>query len=205
MKKQVLAFLVALSMGATGQSETVLVMLAATASMHAGTGFREIHVNASKVTGTIRSFQGVNGVPTPIMTGLPNLEKQYKKVHMDMIRTHDTMGQTDVSARFSMGNVLLACARCSAACGTGGGGNAAAIFPDWSGDSEKSESYNFGPTDRVIEGIRAAGAEVYYRIGRSFGADDPPLPAIPSASVCITKTFPCFGVPSPSKVNCPRM
>ena len=139
---------------------------------------REIHVDASQVYGTIRSLQGVNGVPTPVMQGLPNLVKQYKDLHIDVIRTHDTMGPTDISAQFSNDNPLLAwlvpdnTQRSEIVTA----GNAANLFPDWNADPEKPESYNFGPTDKVIEGIRATGADVYYRIGRSWGADYTPLP-----------------------------
>ena len=54
-------------------------------------------------------------------------------------------------------------------------GNAEHHFPDWKADPEKPESYNFGPTDKVLAAIRASGAEVYYRIGRSWGANiNPP-------------------------------
>src|SRR5262249_35879076 len=55
--------------------------------------FREIHVDASKVKGTIRSYQGVNGVPTPIMEGLPTLPKKYKELGIAVIRTHAPMGR----------------------------------------------------------------------------------------------------------------
>ena len=54
-------------------------------------------------------------------------------------------------------------------------GNEGIIFPDWNADPEKPESYRFGPTDKVIDAILESGAEVYYRIGRSWGAHtDPP-------------------------------
>ena len=140
--------------------------------------FREIRVNASKVRGTIRSFQGVNGVPTPIMEGLPNVVQQYKELRIDVIRTHDTMGPTDVSAHFSLENPLLAWLVPDAGQRRKlvQSGNDAAIFPDWSADPDLPESYNFGPSDKVIQGIRATGAQVYYRIGRSWGADYTPLP-----------------------------
>jgi xylan 1,4-beta-xylosidase len=142
--------------------------------------FREIHVNASKVKGRIRSFQGVNGTPTPIMEDLPDVSQQYKAVGIDMIRTHDTMGPTDVGAHYSVDNLLLAWlipdaerrAKLVKA------GNSAALFPDWNADPEKAESYNFGPSDRFVNGIRDAGAEVYFRIGRSWGADFTPMPAM---------------------------
>lgn len=142
--------------------------------------FREIHVDASKLKGAIRSFQGVNGTPTPIMEDLPDVTQQYKALRIDMIRTHDTMGPTDIDAYYSKDNLLLAWlvpdaerrAKLVKA------GNNAAIFPDWNADPEKAESYNFGPSDRFVNGIRDAGAEVYYRIGRSWGADYTPLPAL---------------------------
>src|SRR5689334_12884254 len=139
----------------------------------AATQFRDIHVDVSKVKGTIRSFQGVNGVPTPIMQGLPNVLQQYKALGIDVIRTHDTMGPTDVSARFSLNNPLLtwlvpdSAQRASLV----QSGNDAAIFPNWEADPERPENYNFGPSDTVIQGIRATGAQVFYRIGRSWGAD----------------------------------
>jgi xylan 1,4-beta-xylosidase len=141
-------------------------------------GLRQIRVDAAIVTGGIRSFQGVNGVPTPIMTGLPDLEQQYRELHIDVIRTHDTMGPTDIAARYSVDNPLLAWLVPDVAQRTTlvRAGNAAAIFPDWSADPEKPESYNFVPTDRVITGIRATGADVYFRVGRSFGADYTDLP-----------------------------
>jgi xylan 1,4-beta-xylosidase len=144
----------------------------------AATQFREIHVDASKVKGTIRSFQGVNGVPTPIMQGLPNLVQQYKALGIDVIRTHDTMGPTDISARFSLNNPLLtwlvpdSVQRAKLV----QSGNDAAIFPNWQADPERQENYNFGPSDTVIQGIQATGAQVFYRIGRSWGADYTSLP-----------------------------
>ena len=87
------------------------------------------------------------------------------------------MGPTEIDSKFDLGNGLLAwlipdnAQRASVV----EAGNASIIFPDWAADSEKPESYNFLPTDKVIAAIRATGAEVYYRIGRSFGANvNPP-------------------------------
>jgi hypothetical protein len=40
-------------------------------------GFRPLRVDAGKVIGEIRSFQGVNGPPSPLMAGLPSLVQQY--------------------------------------------------------------------------------------------------------------------------------
>ena len=137
---------------------------------------RTLHVDAGKVTGSIRSFQGVNGQPTPVMDGLPNLVKQYKDLGIDMVRTHDFMGPTEIDSHYLIDAPWLAWlvpntdqrAKLVAT------GNASTIFPDWSANPEKPESYRFGPTDEVIQAIRDTGAEVYYRIGRSFGANTNP-------------------------------
>jgi hypothetical protein len=146
--------------------------LAATASAQ----LRTLHVDAAKVTGHIRSFQAVNGPPTPVMTGLPDLVRGYEDLHIDMVRTHDFMGPTEIDAQYTNNDPMLTWlvpdteqrARLVAA------GNASTIFPDWSADSEKAESYRFGPSDKIIQAICNTGAEVYYRIGRSFGANRNP-------------------------------
>lgn len=140
-------------------------------------GFRSLHVDASKVIGEIRSFQGLNGPPTPIMAGLPTLIDQYKKLRIDQVRTHDFMGPTEIDSEFVLGNGALRWLIPDDVqrAGVVKTGNASIIFPDTTADPEKPESYNFGPTDKVIESIRATGAEVYYRIGRSWGANiNPP-------------------------------
>jgi hypothetical protein len=145
-------------------------------SLSATAQWRTLHVDANKVTGQIRSFQGVNGQPTPVMEGLPNLVAQYKDLHIDFVRTHDFMGPTEIDTKFAADDPLLtwlvpgaeARAKLVAA------GNADIIFPDWSADPEKAESYRFGPTDEVIGAIRDSGAQVYYRVGRSFGGNRNP-------------------------------
>jgi xylan 1,4-beta-xylosidase len=137
---------------------------------------RSLHVDAGQVTGPIRSFQGVNGQPTPVMEGLPNLVNEYKDLRIDMVRTHDFMGPTEIDSRYANDDPLLGWlvpnseqrAKLVVA------GNARIIFPHWGTDPEKPESYRFGPTDQVIQAIRETGAEVYYRIGRSWGANRNP-------------------------------
>jgi xylan 1,4-beta-xylosidase len=141
-------------------------------------GFRTLQVDAGKTIGQIRSFQGLNGPPFPIMQGLPNLVQQYKDLRIDQVRTHDYMGPTDIDARFTQDNPMLAWLVPDAGqrASIAKNGNAGIIFPDWSADPENPASYNFSPTDKVLAAIRETGAEVYYRIGRSWGATnvDPP-------------------------------
>jgi len=137
---------------------------------------RALRVDASKVTGHIRSFQGVNGQPTPVMEGLPNLVKQYKDLRIELVRTHDFMGPSEIDSQFVNDDPLLAWLvpdseqRRKLVIA----GNASIIFPDWSADPAKPESYRFAPTDHVVQAILESGAEVYYRIGRSFGANRNP-------------------------------
>ena len=150
------------------------------------TGFRSLHVDAGKVTGTIRSFQGLNGPPSPLMAGLPSLVQQYKDLRVNQVRTHDVMGPTEIDSRFEQNNGELAWLIPDSAqrAGVVKAGNASIIFPNWSADPEKPESYNFAPTDKVLAAIRASGAEIYYRVGRSWGANiDPPADSDKFASV----------------------
>src|SRR5271166_749041 len=102
-----------------------LLLCAAALAQDAPHGqFRVLKVDAGKVIGEIHSFQAVNGPPSPLMAGLPNLVQQYKELRIDLVRTHDFMG----------------------------------------------------PTDKVLASIRASGAAIYYRVGRSWGANAEPPP-----------------------------
>jgi hypothetical protein len=141
-------------------------------------GFRSLHIDAGKITGELRSFQGLNGLPSPVMAGLPNLVEQYKDLRIGQVRTHDAMGPTEPDSHFVLGHGELAWLIPDEPQRKGvvTAGNAAIIFPDWSADPEKATSYNFAASDAVISAIRATDADVFYRIGRSWGANniDPP-------------------------------
>ena len=120
------------------------------------------------------------------MAGLPNLVEQYKAMHVNMVRTHDMMGPADVDAHFEFNGIDLAWLIPDAAqrAGVVEAGNKSIIFPNPAADPEKPESYNFGPTDEVMVAIDAAGAEVYYRVGRSWGSTiEPPADFDKYASV----------------------
>jgi hypothetical protein len=157
---------------------TLLLLAGAFAQNATRAGFRVVTVDAGKVTGEIRSFQGLNGPPTPVMAGLPSLEKQYRDLHVSQVRTHDLMGPTEIDSHFDLANGFLSwlIPDPSQRAGVVKAGNDSIIFPDWNADPDKAESYNFGPSDKVIAAIVASGAEVYYRIGRSFGANVNPPP-----------------------------
>ena len=143
-----------------------------------GDDFRSLQVDASKVIGEIHSFQGLNGPPTPVMAGLPDLVERYKELRVGQVRTHDFMGPTEIDSKFDQDNSFLAWLIPDPAqrAGVVKAGSASVIFPDWPADPQKPASYNFATTDKVIAGIRASGADVYYRVGRSFGANVNPPP-----------------------------
>jgi xylan 1,4-beta-xylosidase len=138
---------------------------------------RNVTVDASRVTAKIRSFQGVNCGPSPLMPGLPDVTQQYRELKIDMVRVHDFFGPGDIDARWV--EPLDPISKMVKADG------ANSIFPNWDADPEREASYNFAPADRVIAAIVASGAEVYYRLGRSWGADPkPPSDFAKFANIC---------------------
>jgi hypothetical protein len=154
----------------------LLFCSAALAQGQATSGFRTLQVDAGKIVGNIHSFQGVNGAPAPVMAGFPSLVRQYRDLRVSQVRTHDLMGPTEIDSKFVYTNKYLTDLIPDSAqrAGVVKAGNASIIFPDMGADPEKPESYNFGPTDKALAAIRASGAEIYYRVGRSFGADYSP-------------------------------
>ncbi len=154
----------------------LLACSAALAQNPAHSGFRALQVDAGKIAGEIHSFQGMNGMPAPVMAGLPGLVRQYRELRVSQVRTHDVMGPTDIDAKFEFTNKDLAALIPDPVqrAGVVKAGNASILFPDENADPEKPASYNFGPTDKMLAAMHASGAEVYYRIGRSWGADTNP-------------------------------
>jgi len=129
---------------------------------------REVRIDAAKVVGQIRSFQGVNGGPAPLVAGkIAEVSQQYKDVRIDFVRTHDFFGPTDIDAQWPNPDPIAQAVKAS-------GENS--IFRDWNADPNHERSYNFGPSDRVIQAIVESGAAVYYRLGRSWSANPVPPP-----------------------------
>jgi hypothetical protein len=108
-----------------------------------GAGFRTVDVDAARVTGKIRSFQGVVDGPL-VPRGRGDLSSQYKALRIDFIRIHDLFGPADIDARWTQPDRI--------ASGAGATG-ANTIFPNWSADPERPESYNFAPTDPFIQAM----------------------------------------------------
>jgi hypothetical protein len=146
--------------------------------------FRTLAVDAGTVTGTIRSFQGVNGPPYPVKAGLPNLVKQYRDLRVSSVRTHDSYGPTEIDAVYTDKSLKALFPDAAERLQVAKASQENSIFKDWNADPEKPESYNFGPTDKIIQAIRDSGAEVYYRVGRSAGGNlEPPRDAARYAAI----------------------
>ncbi|MFQ5343340.1 MAG: hypothetical protein ACE5F6_17505, partial [Anaerolineae bacterium] len=99
-----------------------------------------IAVDASAVTGTIRSLQGINAGPRG-EGRQSHLFRQYEDIGVDYVRTHDYYGPADMRV----------------------------IFPDLKADPDDPASYDFVSTDRELEAIKRVGAEVLFRLGESWG------------------------------------
>jgi hypothetical protein len=126
---------------------------------------RTLEVDAGQVIGTIRSLQGVNGGPLGIMPTTPEVGKQYRDLRIDLVRTHDFFGPVDIDARWPNPDPIAKSLKAD---------GARSIFPNWEADPEKESSYNWDPTDRVLGAIVGCGAQVFYRLGRSWSADPSP-------------------------------
>ena len=141
---------------------------------------RKITVDASKPVGPLRTLAGVNGAPAPGMHKPENFtfggwnmpekvdaSSGYRRAHIDLVRTHDGYGPGDIDARFETdkapGGALISAKR-----------DVFAIFQHAEADPNDPASYNFGPTDKQIGSIRALGAQVIFRLGRSEGASPAP-------------------------------
>lgn len=139
---------------------------------------RQIKVDASATVGKLRSLQGVNGAPAQ---GLHKPERfafggwnvpsdtdataGYRQARIDLVRTHDSYGPGDIDARFPDAPGALIDA----------GRGQLSIFPNPQADPNDPQSYNFGPTDRLIASIKGVGAQVIFRLGRSEGSNvEPP-------------------------------
>ena len=116
-----------------------------------------IEVDFSQTVGRIRSLQGINAGPLPQRPLEAALHEQYKQIGVNYVRTHDVRGAFDINV----------------------------IFPNMRADPLKESSYNFKSTDLQVEAIRSVGAEVFYRLGYSWGGpSDVPSDYAMFAEIC---------------------
>jgi xylan 1,4-beta-xylosidase len=99
---------------------------------------KRIEVDFSKIIGTIKTVNGVNGGPLAEF----NLSSSFSEIGVPHVRLHDIpymfLGRDVVDVGF--------------------------IFPDPAADVDDPKSYDFEMTDYYIHSIRAIGAEITYRL-----------------------------------------
>jgi len=148
---------------------------------------RKLDVDSSRPLGILKSLQGVSGAPRPpIKTAMEptsffdtwapflcytgvDVSEGYKMARIDIVRTHDMPGAGDIDGRY-VGEMPLADGTALDLSTL----NSEVVFPDMSADPEDPASYNFGPTDDLVQSIVDIGADVIYRIGRTIRADSSP-------------------------------
>ena len=110
---------------------------------------RTVTVRPASMLGPIKPLNGVNNAPIrPRAYQSSSNFKAYKAARIPSARPHDAVF-----------------------CSGYGGPHVAdisGIFPDFDKDEDDPASYDFIYTDRLLETIRMAGAEVFYRLGQSI-------------------------------------
>ena len=103
---------------------------------------QSISVDASRVVGTIRRLNDVDNGPLS-QHGVVDLTRYYRELGVQNVRLHDV--------NWSYGDVLdMEC-----------------LFPDWSADPERTESYNFTASDFYVKTISDLGIHIIFRLGYS--------------------------------------
>ena len=111
--------------------------------------FRTVTVDPAKTLGPIKPMNGVNNAPIRPRAYQSNSNfKAYRDARIPSARTHDSVFCT------GYGGPHVA--------------DISGIFPDFDKDENDPASYDFIYTDRMLDTIRMAGAEVFYRLGQSI-------------------------------------
>jgi len=125
-----------------------------------------IEVEFDKPNGLLRPLHGVNKGPL-VGGGLVDLTASLKALHIPWTRLHD--------CHFPNPDVV----------------DMQAVFPRPEADPGLESSYDFARTDRYLEGIRATGSGIVYRLGQSIEHEPikkwvhPPANAARWADACI--------------------
>lgn len=147
--------------------------------------FRVVKVDASSNLGRLKALRGVNAGPLP-WTDKPGADRPdpfievsdrtgyrslgadasagYRMANIELVRIHDNYGPGDIYNNFQSTHEM--------ADGTthqDASRNHLAMFPDLAADPNDPASYNFGPTDQLVDSIYAVGAVPLFRLGASAG------------------------------------
>lgn len=116
-----------------------------------------IEVEYSRPIGRIRSLQQVHAGPIPPLSDAAQLHEQYRQIGVDYVRPHDVWTAYDINI----------------------------IFPDMNADPSSESNYNFSSTDLQVRAVKSVGADVFYRLGYSWGGPSyPPKNYTRFAEIC---------------------
>lgn len=101
-----------------------------------------IVVDTSVETGPVKILNGVNGGPA---TTRPFAREMFKAARIPIVRNHDIADRYD-------GYIV----------------DISMVFPDFSANVDKPESYDFTFTDNYIKILAEVGAKCYYRLGQTI-------------------------------------
>ena len=125
-------------------ASAVLALAALLATPAQAAAPREITIDASAVTGTLRNLQGVAGVPHAVPVDgardIPDLTPAWREAGVSFVRTFDWHARLDTVD------------------------NPNSLFPRWAADPDDPASYNFSVADSLVKTLRSMGAEVMFTI-----------------------------------------
>ena len=148
------------------------------ARAHAAAPVGRITIYVRHVIGPLKPLRGVNGAPNltflgPVDSlGHPriNVSAGYRAAHIDLVRTHDSEGLADIDPHIGPLRPLVSRAKDTRAARM----DLRVMFPRLSANPDLAASYQFGPTDALVAGIRSIGAQVLFRLGREGMTTAPP-------------------------------
>jgi xylan 1,4-beta-xylosidase len=139
----------------------LMVSLQAIAGTVDEQGLRQVRVDAARTIGTIRSLQGVDGLPGGADAGGlqihagPDLRQRWKNAHVDSVRTYIWHARLDTID------------------------NPGSLFPRWAADVDDPASYNFAATDAAVRASREVGAEIVFTVATAIPYNKKPPEDLP--------------------------
>ena len=143
-----------------------------------GEGYMQLNVDPRQKTGLLKPLRGVNGVPVQGLVSEAgadpgphrpeDISAGYRAARVKVVRTHDSGG--DIDRR----DGTLPALKMPRGSGSSAKRQEDVIFPNLAADPSDPASYNFAATDKIIDGIRALGADVIFRLGRGGGTTAEP-------------------------------
>src|SRR4030095_11769781 len=127
---------------------STFLLLFASVVLGSCAGAMELRVDFSQTNGTIRALHGINRGPL-VAGGMVDLTESQHALKIPFTRLHDS--------HLTTSDVV----------------DIHAVFPDFTRDPEKPESYDFARTDAYLAAVRNTGAHIVYRLGHTIEHDEP--------------------------------